>query len=504
MPKIVYSVSTKQDKAIKGFLQLDQSINKTTQSFKRSKRSGISLTGAIAKLGVGTLTATAFLRTYNTVQAKFDTVTSQSAKSLVGFSASIRELLALGEGTKNIRGISEAVLKEMEKLGVSFAPISKAKFRIKSGLSEFPEDIQKQVFDRAALNFELTASPLADEVKSLISSFRAFGDSMSVAELAALNFITAEKALIEPQEFAQNFPKIAKAFAKAGEDARTAAVAVMVGTGSALEPTQVLTQLRNLVIILDTLEKEGKLKPTGGDFFKQVQQFKGIESATASASVGQRNVVTLLELADNTKRFREELEALRIIPIDIVRNRLVKLYSDPAEAAAAMARQAESAAEAGFLRFAQTPQQLKKINIRSLVTRGAPILKRKLSESGNIFDRFASTFIDQDDPAKSLTPGFFKGVSFFEGLGNMRPPINALGKPSPGEFLGMRREAVGFGFGNLVQSQQGRGAAGQLLIGQAKEAIIVEFGPKSFELMMKNNALQEANLARAQEAATAR
>lgn len=327
---VVFRYDAETAKAVQGILKFVKAENLAVKGFRKSVVSGKAFDRTLNKVyrtaasfAGGVLSARGLVNSLQKAVANF----RNASREAMRFEDEMTGLLSLGENIDNIDKIKGSVLAMSNTFGIARGQIAETMFNLQSGAAGLDKAIQKRILKSTIELVKVTGTDMPVAMNALLKSYRIFGsETMSVERIQAKLFKTAELGYLTFQDMAVLLPDLEAAAKTFGFSMDEVGGAVVTATQK-LGRTQVtLTGIRNTFLAMAAAQKKGI--PMTDDFVANMEQLSKLEPEFLTRIFGKRTVAVVGVLASNTKKLRDNIQAIKEARIGEVSEKLADRLTD--------------------------------------------------------------------------------------------------------------------------------------------------------------------------------
>ncbi len=279
--KAMHSLVKKSKKLDSNLSASQKGLNRITSSLKSYAFGYLGAQGAIA------------------ATKAFTGALDEGVQKAMTFEDEMTAVLSLGENTKNIENIKNAVLDLSSASGIVRKDVADAFFNIQSNASSLGKSVQDNIITRAVQMKKVLGADLALGITNLSKAMLIYGADLGTVERAQSKMsFTADRAAATMEDFSNLLADIlpnAKAFGFTFDEVMgTIAVATQKGGKN----TRTFTQLRNMFLLLGKAADEGLVTAASG-LNNMMEELQKLEASDIGKVFGQENVTVVLNLRDS-------------------------------------------------------------------------------------------------------------------------------------------------------------------------------------------------------------
>jgi len=315
MANVVFHLDSKQEKAVRGFLEVveaqkkaDNQFGKTTRKARAQDRTLSQLARTAGKMtrmaggfvGVGSIAGGV---------ATFVRGMDKAVDKTVTLDRELTELFSLGDNVSNMDVIRKQVFDYSDAWGKASGDIASAMFNLQSGTANLSKTQQNQLMRSGLELNKFYGGELPNSMNALIKTYQIYRtEGESVTDVQRKLAKAAEDGFLTFEDMATQFPDIASAGKAVGTSLDELVSLLITATQRGGKTEKTFTGIRNVLLRLNNAEKEGVTLT--GSLFDRLEQLQSVDPNTMKRIFGDEAIAVASNLVELTDDLRGNMESI--------------------------------------------------------------------------------------------------------------------------------------------------------------------------------------------------
>lgn len=323
MANVTFTLDADEAKAVNGFLKVVDAQKKTEKGMRKITKQSNKFSSSLKRMAGSFI---AFASVGALIRGVSVSIGEQKER-ISSFEDEMTSLLALGDNTKNITNVKNAVLDLSNASGIASSNVASAFFQIQSGASHLSKTIQNELVEQSVLLSKVTGTDLPLATVAATKAYLIFGDQLGsvAATVSKLNKV-ADLGFMSFQDIANFMPDVMSAAKATGVSFEELGAGLIVATKAGGKNATTFNAYKNILLRMHEAEKLGIVST--GSLTKKLQDLASQPQDMLLKIFGLEGFTTLQNLITGTGQLKSLIQEINKTPINALSEKQYERLKD--------------------------------------------------------------------------------------------------------------------------------------------------------------------------------